>query len=80
MKGTIAGCLDRVIKSSNAFTLQVVFCGKVKPVEFALYHVFDDGLRMAPFGTDEEPKLYPLTAIQSIEIDWIDEEPEGQSA
>ena len=80
MKGTIASRIELALKSGDAFTLQVVFCGKVKPVEFALYRVFDDGFDMAPFGDPGGGRaFYPLSGMQSILIDWA-EKPEAPEA
>lgn len=65
---SIPGALNTRLRGADAFTLGVVFTGKVKPLEFALHEVLSDGLRLSPFPAGQPIAFYPFTSMTSIEI------------
>lgn len=69
---SLASVLTNALRGPDAFTLQVVFTGKVKPVELTLYEVLADGIRAAPFFGDGNPpeQLYPFSGITSIAVSY----------
>lgn len=72
----LAAVLTAALRGPDAFTLQVVFVGKVKPVELWLCEVLSDGIR-ACAGHDAPYALYPFSGMLSVSLDYNGVEPEA---
>lgn len=67
----LAAVLTAALRGPDAFTLQVVFVGKVKPVELWLYEVLSDGVMAAP-AYDAPVQAYPFSGMLSVSVDYCD--------